>query len=368
MIEQAYRWLFSTDPFVPHGFCLLWRPDLVWTNVLADASIAIAYFTIPIFLVTLARRRGDLQFAWPFYLFGIFILLCGSTHVLSIVSFWLPIYGLEAAVKVATGLASVATAIAVWPLLPKLLALPSHEALHRLNQELERRVAARTEEVERGNSQLRVLLQEVHHRVKNNLQVIASMLRLQQRDLADDGLKEALDRSIGRVHAMSLVHEILYSRADLARIGIGDYLRRLVEYLRGADPRAQAIEIAIEADDTVLPIDASVPLALIANEAITNALKHAFPDRHAGRIDVRVATTDGRVRLTIADNGVGAGVDLASGGFGLRISHALAAQLGGKASLQPAERGTVFQLDFPLPAERGRQAAAIPAAAAPQPA
>lgn len=352
MIDRAIDWIFQTDPFMPHGFCLLWRPDLVWTHVLSDTAIALAYFTIPLFLVTLARRRQDLKFTWPFYLFGIFILLCGTTHVLSIVAFWVPIYGLEAVVKGATGIASVATAIAVWPLLPKLLSLPSHDELQRLNQELEHRVAARTEEVERGNAQLKVLLQEVHHRVKNNLQVIASMLRLQQRHFDDDGLREALDRSIGRVQAMSLVHDMLYSRSDLARVKAGDYLRKLIDYMRSADPRAAEVAIEVKADETALPIDLSVPLALVANEIITNALKHAFPQGTPGRIEVDIATVDGNVRFAVRDDGVGSAAssaDAASSGFGLRIAQALAGQLGGKAVLETPGRGTSFLLVFPAP-------------------
>lgn len=121
MIDSITQWLFSTDQLMPHGFCLLWRPDLVWTHVVADATIALAYFTIPVFLVTLARRRRGLLFTWPLYLFGTFILLCGAAHLLNIVSFWHPIYGLEAIVKLATGIASIGTAILVWPLLPRLL-------------------------------------------------------------------------------------------------------------------------------------------------------------------------------------------------------------------------------------------------------
>jgi len=351
MIDRALGWVFSTDPFLPHGFCLLWRPDLVWSHVLADGAIALSYFSIPLFLVSLARSRRDLLFTWPLYLFGIFILLCGTTHVLSIVAFWVPIYGLEAVVKVLTGIASVLTAVAVWPLLPKLLSLPSHDELHRMNQALEDRVAERTAEVERANVQLKVLLQEVHHRVKNNLQVICSMLRLQSRHFKDARIQDALDRSIGRLQAMSLVHEALYSRSDLARVGIGEYLRGLIQYLRQADPRATGVEIAVTADDTTLPIDQSVPLALIANEVISNALKHAFPAGTPGRISVSLATAQGRTRLTIADDGVGAAAGALDrpGGFGLQIVQALASQLGGTAAFRSAERGTQFLLDFPQP-------------------
>lgn len=378
MIDAVMQWLFSTDQFMPHGFCLLWRPDLVWTHVAADAVIALSYFTIPIFLVVLARRRSDLSFTWPFYLFGTFILLCGSTHLLSIISFWHPIYGLEAVVKVATGLASIATAILVWPLLPRLLSLPSREVLQRMNEELENRVAQRTEEVARANGQLTVLLQEVHHRVKNNLQVVASMLRLQQRHFPDAALRDALARSISRVHAMSLVHQALYSGTNFVSINAGNYLRKLIEYLQQADPRASDVTIEVGADETALPIDQSVPLALIANEVITNALKHAFPHQRSGRVRVAISSVGNKVRLDVVDNGVGApigdgdgGGDHAGAGFGMQIVHALAGQLGGTARYEKVPGGGAhFILEFERQAaaeayqERGLVGAPMQAAGA----
>jgi len=375
MIDSVMQWLISSDQFMPHGFCLLWRPDLVWTHVVADATIALSYFTIPVFLVTLARRRRDLLFTWPFYLFGIFILLCGTTHLLSIISFWRPIYGLEAVVKVATGLASIGTAILVWPLLPRLLSLPSRAVLQRMNEELENRVAQRTEEVERANAQLTVLLQEVHHRVKNNLQVVASMLRLQQRHFPDAQLRDALARSISRVHAMSLVHQALYGSTNFVSVNVGNYMRKLIEYLQQADPRATEVEIEVAADDTTLPIDQAVPLALIANEVITNALKHAFPNQRAGKVRVAVATDAATVRLDVTDNGVGAppedhkGGEQAGAGFGMQIVHALAGQLGGAARYEPdAGGGAHFVLAFerqaPPETEPARGAGATPIQAA----
>jgi two-component sensor histidine kinase len=352
MIDTVLQWLLGTDEFAPHGLCLLWRPDLVATHVAADAMIAVSYFTIPVFLVTLARRRRDLRFTWPFYLFGVFILLCGTTHVLSIIAFWQPIYGLEAVVKAATGLASLATAILVWPLLPRLLSLPNRDELQRVNEELENRVAQRTEEVERVNAQLTVLLQEVHHRVKNNLQVVASMLRLQQRHFQDAPLRDALARSISRVHAMSLVHQALYSGTNFVSVNAGNYIRRLIEYLQQADPRASDVKIEVAADDTALPIDQSVPLALIANEVITNALKHAFPSQQAGRVRVAISSAGKMVRLDVVDNGVGAPAGNTAGeqpgaGFGMRIVEALAGQLGGTARYETVPAGGAhFILEF----------------------
>ncbi|MEO7241254.1 MAG: response regulator [Sphingomicrobium sp.] len=109
----------------PHGYCLLWDPGLIWTHVIADALIAAAYFSIPVALIVFVRRRPDIQFGWMLWLFALFIVACGTTHILSIWTLWHADYGIEAMVKAITAAASVATAILLWPLVPKLLAIPS---------------------------------------------------------------------------------------------------------------------------------------------------------------------------------------------------------------------------------------------------
>lgn len=131
----------------PHGYCLLWDPALVWTHVISDALIAAAYFSIPVALVTFIRKRRDLEFSWIFWLFAIFIVACGLTHILAIWTLWQADYGVEALVKVVTAIASVGTAAALWPLLPRLLLIPSPLQLSRKNDELERVLEQLTSEV-----------------------------------------------------------------------------------------------------------------------------------------------------------------------------------------------------------------------------
>ncbi|SDB57373.1 two-component system sensor histidine kinase NtrB [Belnapia rosea] len=137
--------LFDSDALAPHGVCLLWRPELLWLHVVSDALIGLAYWSIPIVLIVIARRRRDLAFPWTFELFALFILACGATHFLSIWTLWYPDYGLEGAVKAVTAVVSVVTAIALWPLLPRVLALPSSADLARANTALSREVAERRE-------------------------------------------------------------------------------------------------------------------------------------------------------------------------------------------------------------------------------
>lgn len=127
----------------PHGICLLWRPELIWTHVVSDLVIGLAYFSIPVALGVFVTRRRDIVFGWMFWAFAAFILACGTTHFFSIWTLWVPDYAAEALVKALTAVISLTTAIALWPLLPKALALPSPETLRRANAELRTRIAER---------------------------------------------------------------------------------------------------------------------------------------------------------------------------------------------------------------------------------
>src|SRR4028118_841004 len=126
---------FFDGEYAPHGYCLMWQPELVWTHVISDALIAAAYFSIPIALITFVRRRRDVEFGNMFWLFAVFILSCGMTHVMGIWNLWNGDYAAEAAIKAITAVASVPTAALLWPLLPKMLAIPSPSMLQRKNDE-----------------------------------------------------------------------------------------------------------------------------------------------------------------------------------------------------------------------------------------
>ena len=140
---QYFRDLLSTDSLSPHGICLLWRPELIWTHVGADALIGISYFSIPVALAYFVSHRNDIQFGWVFWAFALFILACGTTHFFSIWTLWIPDYGAEAMVKVVTAAISIVTAIGLWPLLPKALAIPSSETLRQMNDKLTREIGER---------------------------------------------------------------------------------------------------------------------------------------------------------------------------------------------------------------------------------
>jgi len=129
--------LLDSSMLSPHGICLLWEPELIWLHVVSDACIAIAYFSIPFALTILVTKRRDLQFGWVYWAFAVFIMACGLTHLLSIYTLWVPVYGIEGIVKAVTAVASVFTAGALWPLLPKILTIPSPFELQKVQAALE---------------------------------------------------------------------------------------------------------------------------------------------------------------------------------------------------------------------------------------
>jgi len=135
MLEHLADW-FSTDLFMPHGMCLVWRQDLIWLHVFSDTLIALSYFSIPFALVYFVRKRADLAYPWMFLLFAVFILACGTTHLFAVWVMWYPDYVWQGLVKAVTAAVSLAGAVLLWPLIPKALALPSPAQLASANTQL----------------------------------------------------------------------------------------------------------------------------------------------------------------------------------------------------------------------------------------
>ena len=127
---------FETSEFIPHGFCLTWRPDVFWTQIVSDSVIAISYFLIPCVLLYFYYRQTKVRFGWLLVLFGLFIVLCGLTHALDIWTLWFPDYGVQALVKAVTALVSAGTAVILWVIVPRAMALPSARDLELKNAEL----------------------------------------------------------------------------------------------------------------------------------------------------------------------------------------------------------------------------------------
>ena len=197
-----------------------------------------------------------------------------------------------------------------------------------------------------------VLLKEIHHRVKNNLQIISSLLRLQSERIADPNIVALFQQSQNRVRSMALIHEKLYKSKDFARIDFADYIRGLTEIVSrsyGMVPARVHIELRLE--QIFLGIDTAIPVGLILSELISNAFKHAFPEGREGIITIEFHQhTPESVRLTVRDDGVGGLQGLDSDGaksFGFSLVQLLTQQIGGILQFR-AEKGTELTVDFPV--------------------
>jgi hypothetical protein len=144
--------LFSTDGFMPHGMCYEWNPAVITLHVVSDAIIALAYYSIPLTLIYFVRKRKDLAFDWMFVCFAVFIVACGTTHVMEILNIWHPTYWLSGIIKAITALVSIVTAVLLIRLVPQALALPSPAQLRKSNENLQREIEERKKSLEKIES------------------------------------------------------------------------------------------------------------------------------------------------------------------------------------------------------------------------
>lgn len=206
--------------------------------------------------------------------------------------------------------------------------------------------------IETALAEKTVLLQEVHHRVKNNLQIIASLLRLQARQ-SDAATQQALQDSQNRVMAMALTHQLLYERKDFSALEFGPYLRRLCGALRdahGSNLARQSLFVDAPAEGLHIGLNQAVPLALCTNELVTNALKHAFPGGRQGEIRVMAAAHDGGIDLRVRDDGVGLPHQVlpeSGDSLGFSLVKLLTAQIGARFECDSRPGHTEFRIHLP---------------------
>ena len=209
-------------------------------------------------------------------------------------------------------------------------------------EQLERDLYVRSQEIERANKLLRVslidkeaLLREIHHRVKNNLQVIASLLRLQAAHVTDPAVRTALWDMGGRVRTIADIHQTLYGSGDLARVDMAEFAEQLIKDLRSLyDVDGNRVRVQLDAAPVTLEIVLAVPYGLILNELVTNAFKHAFPGDRRGTI--RVTLAKGDEMLSVCDDGIGqpAGAGVTRTSLGLQLVQLLAEQLGATVEMK----------------------------------
>lgn len=202
-------------------------------------------------------------------------------------------------------------------------------------------------------AQKTVLIKEIHHRVKNNLQVVMSLLSLQAARLSDPAAQLALRQTRARINALALVHRILYEIDDQSSVNMKHLLEQLAEQTNegfGGDRRD--VRIAVDAVPRIVTGDLAVPLALFTVEALTNAYKHAYPPGHGGRICVGLAPFNGaKLRLSVEDDGVGFQYEDVNASVGARLIKTFGQQVSGEASISSEQgRGTIVEIVFPDPA------------------
>lgn len=335
---QYLNKLWETNSLSPHGICLLWRPELIWTHVSADALIGIAYFSIPIALAYFVSHRNDIQFGWIFWAFALFILACGTTHFMSIYTLWVPDYGTEALIKVITAALSIVTAVAVWPLLPKALAIPSTDDLQNVNAELKRQIDERnsalaalqaekaerrkTEDMLRQSQKMEAIGQltgGIAHDFNNLLTIVVGNLERLESKFRNDpavyrsikGAMEGATRgaaltqkllAFGRRQPLAPQHldanALIESLADLLHRAVGERVQVELKLGQGLWP--------VEVDPNQLE-NALLNLAVNARDAMPDGGKLTIETRNC--IDPMVneaETIKGQfAMLTVADNGIG---------------------------------------------------------------
>ena len=367
-------YLFSAATFIPHGYCLAWRPDLVALHLVSDMLIFLAYFSIPVGLIYFMQRRQDLRYRWMFGLFATFIFACGTTHIFGALTLWQPYYGLEGLVKAMTAAVSVATAVLIWPLIPKALALPSPAQLANANAQLqaemtvreaaeaelrysnavmEQRIEERTRALSDANAQLvheieerkrtqeheALLARELQHRVMNILAVVQSVAA---QTLPKD---EALDTYLGRLGALSK-SQVLLSEGEWSGVVLEDLVRQALEPYGGFGTE----RLTVAGESLALKAKAAQTLAMVFHELATNSAKYGALKHEEGRVAVSWGAEGDTIRLLWQETGVGpAPAAPRRSGFGSRlIERGIRHELDGAARLLFGDGVARCEIEIPL--------------------
>ncbi len=210
-----------TSGFMPHGYCFLWTPSLLWTYVVSDTLIAASYYSIPFTLWYVVRKRKDLPLRWVFSLFGVFVLACGSTHLIAITNIWQANYWTDASVKALTALVSVLSAVVLWRIIPYVLSIPSRTDLEQMNQQLRAEVARRTQ----VESELLVANQQLEERIVERTQaLVLSNQDLQRVNRALETISicnESLIHAVDETQLLREMCQIIIEKAGYQFVWVG---------------------------------------------------------------------------------------------------------------------------------------------------
>ena len=395
--------LLTDKRFMPHGHCYMWRPDLLWTNVIADSLITLSYISIPFTLIYFINKRKDVPFDWMIAAFGVFILACGTSHIMEILTIWHPYYWLSALVKVITAIASVITAILLIRLIPAALKIPSPQQLARVNDELREAQAELVTTARRAgmaeiatnvlhnvgnvlnsvNVSAQVLYEKVHTSKGPGVAKVAQLMKEHPDDLGDfissdpkgralpdylDKLADALaieqqvmiaelaqlTRRIDHIKEIVATQQSYAGNASVLESGS---LRELVEdVVRICDVSLARHHITLIkefSDVPQMPLDKHRVLKILVN--LINNAKQALEAgaNRSPQIILRLRVIDdGRVRVEVEDNGEGIAQDnlarvfehgfttrVDGHGFGLHSCILAAHELGGDLTVRSAGPG-----------------------------
>lgn len=365
--------LLDYASYMPHGYCLFWQPWLVVLYAGSDLLIFLSYSAIPIALLMFLHQRPDLRYRKLLALFAAFIMLCGLTHLISIITLWVPIYPLHGLVKLFTGIVSATTAVVLFSLIPRLVAIPSPSQLEDANEQLraeiaaheqtlaqlqaaqrdlEAKVAQRTAELTGTNRRLTVVTREAVHRGRNLLTVVDSIARQTARGAPD--IDAFLERFSGRIHALSNATAAVMNDPSSAHATLDSVVRRQLRPIT----ETYGERVVIFGPAVEITNEAAQQLALATHELATNAMKYGA-----------LATLRGTVRLAWEISGEPADATLhfvwqefdspvaaakavqpsTSGGFGtVLLTRAVPAMLHGAAQRTHEAGGLHYELTLPL--------------------
>ncbi len=201
--------------------------------------------------------------------------------------------------------------------------------------------------LQQQNREKEFLLKEIHHRVKNNLEIVSSLLALQSAEINDPKIVETMQESQNRVHSMSMIHQNLYQGKSLSSIEMKGYFENLANYVLDAYGVEGEVKVLFEMDRLELDVDTAIPIGLIVNELLTNSLKHAFPNKKEGTIRIGLNKKGPQLYMKVADNGVGntSFEKMQDTGFGTRLIQLLTQQLDGKIKVT-IDKGTLVSFEF----------------------
>ncbi|MDZ8136161.1 MAG: ATP-binding protein [Nostoc sp. DedQUE04] len=335
---KAFLQAFFSSDYIPHGHCYLWQPELVWLHGMSDALIALAYYSIPIFLIYLSYKRSDIPFRGAFWLFGAFIVCCGTTHLLEIWTLWHPVYWLAGGMKAVTAIVSLHAALTLILLTPKALTLPSpaqleiaNQTLEQLNQALEIRVAQRTEELtktirqlqneveqrqqtenelQRSNQELEQFAYVASHDLQEPLRVIVSYTEL----LAEKYQKQ-LDEKANKyityiVNAATRMQALIEDLLSYSRVGRCDFRLVSTDCDRIVDQVIQTLHVAIAESHATITRDRLPTIeadkeqfSRLLQNLISNAIK--YRQEQPPQIHISATQKDNKWLFAVHDNGIG---------------------------------------------------------------